>query len=254
MHANFYLQKYMVNYMKALDVAAFAVDTGLYAAFGLLIYYFIPITAPGLGTVRFWPQVIIPAVFAVLFGPWVGGFGAAFGIFINDMAIHGNPILSGMAGVTSNFAMFFIIGYVANKRIDWKIPMLSFGIVSAFLVWVAFTFVSPIEYVLLASGLVIGSYIVLLVFVWRTPKWRGYEVGSMMGLLVGSAIIGAMVPVFTLFFIMPGAKELAPLSVAAGFGYMIWTFTTEIPFLLVLGPPIIQACYQAYPNLKPKPK
>lgn len=238
--------------MRALDVAAFAVDAGLYAAFGLLLFYIIPITAPGLGTVRFWPQVIIPAVFAVLFGPWVGGFGAAVGIFINDMAIHGNPLLSLMAGVTSNFAMFFIIGYVANKRLDWKIPMLSFGIISALLVWIAFAFVSTIELAWLAAGLVIGSYIVLLCFVWRTPKWRGYEVGSMIGLLVGSAIIGAMVPLFTQFFIMPGATGLTPYSVAAGFGYVIWTFTTEIPFLLVLGPPILQACYQAYPSLKPK--
>jgi len=32
--------------------------------------------------------------------------------------------------------------------------------------------------------------------------------------------------------------------------YLVWTFSTEIPFLLVLGPPIIAAIYRAFPNLK----
>lgn len=244
----------MVRTLRALDVAAFAVDAGLYAAFGYLFYYIFPLTTPGLGLVRFWPQVIIPAVFAVIFGRWVGGFGAALGIFISDMLIHGNPILSLMAGVTSNFAMFFLIGYIANKKIDWKIPMLGFGVVSALLVWVAYAFVSPIEYVYLASGLVVGSYAVLLIVLWLTPKWRGYEVGSMIGLLIGSTIIGTMVPVFSQFFIMPGGTQLTPLAVAAGFGYLIWTFTTEIPFLIVLGPPILEACYKAYPSLSARKK
>jgi hypothetical protein len=238
----------------ALQVAAFALNVGLYTAFGYLFYYILPLTTPGLGLVRFWPQVIIPAVFAVIFGPWVGGFGAALGIFINDMLIHGNPILSLMAGVTSNFAGFWLLGYIANRNMDWKIPMLGFGIVSALLVGVAYAFVTPFEYMIFASGLVVGSYIALLIVVWLTPKWRSYEVGSMIGLLIGSAIIGIMVPVFSQFFIMPGNTELTPLAVAAGFGYLIWTFTTEIPFLIILGPPILEAVYKAYPSLKPQSK
>lgn len=232
--------------MKALDVAAFAMDAALYAAFGYIFYFVFPLTTPGLGLVRFWPQVIIPAVFAVLFGPWVGGFGAATGIFINDMLIHGNPILSLMAGVTSNFAMFALIGYIAKRKIDWKIPMLGFGGISALLVWVALTFLSTDAAIY--AGIILVSYVILLVVVWLTPKWRSYEVGSMIGLLIGSAIIGTMVPVFSQFFIMPAGTELTPLAVAAGFGYLIWTFATEIPFLLILGPPILEACYKAYPS------
>jgi hypothetical protein len=246
-----------VERLEALDVAALALNAGLYAALGYTFYYIFPLTTPGLGLVRFWPEVIIPAVFAVLFGPWVGGFGAAFGIFISDMLIHGNPILSLMAGVTSNFAGFALIGYVANKKMDWKIPMLGFGIISAVLVWIAYIFVYPtysLEYMILASGLIMGSYVVLLIVVWLTPKWRSYEVGSMIGLLIGSAIIGTMVPVFSLFFILPGGTQLTPLTVAAGFGYLIWTFTTEIPFLIVLGPPILEACYRAFPSLSVKKK
>ncbi|MGQ9565003.1 MAG: hypothetical protein ACUVT5_00455 [Candidatus Bathyarchaeales archaeon] len=233
----------------ALQVAAFALNAGLYAAFGYIFYYIFPLTTPGLGVVRFWPQVIIPAVFAVIFGPWVGGFGAAFGIFISDMLIHGNPILSLMAGVTSNFAGFWLIGYIANKNMDWKIPMLGFGIISVLLAWIALT-ILPTDAVIYA-GIIIVNYVILLIVVWLTPKWRSYEVGSMIGLLIGSVIIGTMVPVFSQFFIMPGRTELTPLAVSAGFAWLIWTFATEIPFLIILGPPILEACYKAYPSLKP---
>lgn len=235
--------------MRTIDVAALALDAGLYVVFGYVFYNLVPITAPGLGTVRFWPQVIIPAVFAALFGPWVGGFGAAIGIFINDMLIHGNPVLSLMAGVTSNFAMFFLIGVISKKNIDWKIPMIGFGVITALLVWIAYIAL-PSDQALVFSGIIIVSYAILAVVVGLTPKWRGFEVGSMTGLLVGSSIIGAMVPVFSQFFLMPGATGLTPFTVLGGFGLLLWTFASEIPFLLVFGPPILQACYSAFPNLR----
>jgi uncharacterized membrane protein len=239
--------------MKTLEVAAFAINAGLYAALGYVLYYVLPLTAPGFGTVRFWPSVIIPAVFAVLFGPWVGGFGASVGIFISDMLIHGNPILSLMAGVPSNFAMFAIIGYLAKKNTDWKISMAGCGVLTALLVWIAY-YVLALDLALFFSAIIVSSYVVLAVVVALTPSWRGFEVGSTVGLLVGSSIIGVMVPVFSQFFIMPGSSQLAPLTVIGGFTYLIFTFATEIPFLIVFGPPILAACYRAFPNLNPVKK
>jgi uncharacterized membrane protein len=105
--------------LKTIQVAAFALNAALYVALGVLLSTVIPIS---FGGVRFWPQVIVPAVFAVIFGPWVGGFGAATGIFINDMILGGDPILSVMAGITSNFLGFWLIGYIANKNIEIKNP------------------------------------------------------------------------------------------------------------------------------------
>src|SRR4030065_1050937 len=102
--------------MKALEVAVIALDAALYAALGYLFFAILPIATPGLGLVRFWPQVIIPAVFAVIFGPIVGALGAGIGIFISDMLIHGNALLSLMAGVPSNVVMFAIIGYLSMKH------------------------------------------------------------------------------------------------------------------------------------------
>jgi uncharacterized membrane protein len=190
--------------------------------------------------------VIVPAVFAVLFGPWVGGFGAAVGIFISDMLIHGNPVLSLMAGIPSNFAMFAIIGYLSKKNTDWKIPMVGCGVLAAFLVWLAYYVLAP-DLALLFTVIVVGSYVALTIVIALTPKWRGFEVGSTVGLLVGSSIIGAMVPLFSQFFIMPGNKELTPLTVTGGFVYLVFTFATEIPFLIIFGPPILAACYRAFP-------
>ena len=68
----------------------------------------------------------------------------------------------------------------------------------------------------------------------------------MTGLLIGSSIIGVTVPIFSQFF----APIPTEMTLVAVFGYLLWTFASEIPFLLILGPPILQACYQAFPRLK----
>jgi uncharacterized membrane protein len=240
--------------LKALDVAVLALDAALYAALGYAFFAILPITAPGLGLVRFWPPVIIPAVFAVVFGPLVGGLGAAVGIFISDMLIHGNALLSLMAGVPSNLVMFAVIGYVANKKVGWKIPLIGFGAVSALLIWISSVVLasSPygLEYEVLALAVVVLTYAVLVAIVVLTKKWRSYALGSTLGLLLGSTIIATMVPLFSEFFILPGSATVTPLGVTGGLIYLIWTFSTEIPFLLVLGPPIIEAVYRAFPNFR----
>ena len=69
-----------------------SLNGALYATLGYMT--FLGLFAPIVGVVRFWPGVFVPAVFAVLFGPVVGGVGASIGIFISDMLVHGNALLS----------------------------------------------------------------------------------------------------------------------------------------------------------------
>jgi hypothetical protein len=231
--------------LKTIDIAALALNAALYAVLGIFFFFVVPLA---FGPVRFWPQVVIPAVFAVVFGPWVGGLGAALGIFASDMVIHGNPLLSLMAGVTSNFVMFWLIGYISKKRIRWLPSIIIYGVGTGLLAVIAYIY-TEIIYV----GLIIGSYFIFLFFALMTqkrvpPAWQRYNVASVVGLLIGSAIIGLMVPVYFQFFI----PDAIPLSLGAGLVYFIWTFTTEIPFLLVLGPPIVAAVYAAFPILKRK--
>ena len=87
-----------------------SLNAALYTVVGYLTYAGIVVQG-----VRFWPAVIVPAVFSVLFGPLVGGVGAAIGIFISDMLSHGLLFLSLTVGVTSNFALFYVIGYFTRE-------------------------------------------------------------------------------------------------------------------------------------------
>jgi len=169
-----------------------AVNASLYTVVGCLTYFGIVVFG-----VRFWPAVVVPAVFSVLFGPLVGGVGAAIGIFICDMLSHGMPLLSLSVGVTSNFIAFYILGHMTR------------------------------EYSL-----------------------KRYVVAAAFSLLVGSAIIGVGVWVWSQFYLLPGAVELSPMPLVAAWSTFLWTFISEIPFLLVLVPPIVEAARKTIPSLR----
>jgi hypothetical protein len=234
--------------LKTLHIAAFALNAALYVALGIFVSTIFPIN---FGGVRFWPQVIIPAVFAAVFGPWVGGLGAAVGIFVSDIALGGSPVLSLMAGITSNFVGFWLLGYIANKKFDPKKSSLIYGALTAVVAAVAYVYTDPDWSI--SVGIIIGCYAVFLAIVWLRKKWASYELGSVVGLLVGSLIIGVMVPVYAALFV-PESTVFPALTDAGIFALSTWTFVTEIPFMLVLGPPIIGAIYKAFPTLvKTKP-
>jgi len=99
----------------SLDVAMLAVSASLYAVGSMLTEY----TASPWGIGQFRPAVVFPTVFAILFGPWVGGLGAAIGTFVAAMLTNGNVPLSLMAGVPGNFVGFFVLGYLASK-FSWR--------------------------------------------------------------------------------------------------------------------------------------
>ena len=135
-----------------------AICAALYAAVGLLTSFGFT-----LGGVAFWPAAFIPAIFAVLFGPWIGAVGASMGIFIRDLLYHGNPLLSLVAGVTGNFAMFFIIGYVSRIDLDRKKRVLSIIVASI----VAFSLYSVIpghsELINNSAGIIIAFLMFLVI-------------------------------------------------------------------------------------------
>jgi len=253
--------------LRAFDITLMAMNAALYAAIGYLTYFVFPIVAPTVGGVRFWPVVVIPATFAVLFGPVVGGGGAALGIFLSDMLIHGDPLLSLTAGVTSNFVCFGLIGYLSKKRIDWKKTFLSLGVGTAILITLTYLIVTPdtlinyfgttVEqglwntYVVLAIFL--ASYAVVIAMGIIRAKWRSFGAASVVGSVAGSAIIGVGVWGYTQFLALPGAIGGAQnLPYYAGLILFAWTFATEIPFMVIVVPPIVEACRKAFPQLKTK--
>ncbi|TRO46067.1 hypothetical protein E2P60_06050 [Candidatus Bathyarchaeota archaeon] len=226
--------------MKTLHIAAFSLNAASYVALGIIVSTILPLN---FGGVRFWPQVIIPAVFAAVFGPWVGGLGAAVGIFVSDIALGGSPVLSLMAGITSNFLGFWLLGYIANKKINPQKSALIYGTLTAVIAVIACIYAN-----LFSVGIIVGCYAVFLAIIWIRKKWASYELGSVIGLLVGSLIIGLMVPVYAALF-APGSTFFPGLTDTGILALFTWTFVTEIPFMLVLGPPIIEAIHKAFPTL-----
>jgi len=321
-------------HLKASEIAMIGVCAALYAVIGRLTD--LGIVAPAVGVVAFWPAVIIPAVFAVLFGPWTGGFGAAIGIFIRDVMFHGNALLSLSAGVTSNFAMFALLGYISRKETSWKKinvsgyfgPVLTFASLLLFawvipnigffngpwlagsdlgylnstltslcfigllliLIWAALrpkleveinpflggivailviglsiavpllflppgtgiTGLTPFDSMLLFVGVITGSILLIAVIAHFLPEWENYGVACVVGLGVGSTIIGLVLWGYSQILPLPGGAMYAPNYFILL--WIVWTFTTEIPFLIVIGPPILKAVYKAFPSLKPQAK
>jgi len=69
---------------------------------------------------QFRPAVVIPAFFAVVFGPWVGGVGAALGTLICDSIKHGTLYMGSLlAAVPGNFIGFLLLGYLTKRKFTW---------------------------------------------------------------------------------------------------------------------------------------
>jgi uncharacterized membrane protein len=250
-----------VMQLKAVEVAMMGICAASYAVIGRLTD--LGIVAPVVGVVAFWPAAVIPAIFAVLFGSWVGGIGAGIGIFMRDMLFHGDALLSLSAGVTSNFVAFFLIGYFSRRKLDWQKIVLGLGIgflivgLGTFVSTVflpsessAFTGLSPTNSMLLFVGVSAGSLILIGVIVRFWPEWKNYGIASVIGLGVGSTIIGFVLWLFSQFLSLPGGFSDAPTYFILL--WIVWTFATEIPFLMAIGPPVLKACYKAFPSLAPQ--
>ncbi|MEM2104242.1 MAG: ECF transporter S component [Candidatus Bathyarchaeia archaeon] len=243
--------------MKALNVAMAGVCAALYAIIGRLTDLGITF-----GGVAFWPAAVIPAAFSVLFGPWVGGTGAAIGIFIRDMLFHGDPLLSLSAGVTSNFAGCFLIGYITRTNLTWKRISTSMfiGGVAMIAGLTLPTILLPVESeiftgwpsytsALVFAVAVIASITLMTIVAKFWPEWKTYTIGSIIGLGVASLIIAPVVWAYSQVFFSAQGYFKTPLPPSLMPLIFVWTFATEIPFVLLLGPPIIKACRNAFPRL-----
>ena len=179
---------------KTRTIMLVSLNAALYTVVGYLTYAGIVVQG-----VRFWPAVVVPAAFSVLFGPIVGGVGAAIGILISDMLSHGMLFLSLSVGVSSNFAAFYFLGYAMKKY-----------------------------------------------------SLRRYLVASTVSLLIGSAIIGLGVWGWSQLFALPGSDVVTPMPLVGAVTTFAWTFVSEIPFLLLLVPPIVEVVKKALPYIEPE--
>jgi len=235
-----------------------AVNAAVYAGIGALWTVF-PLMFFG---VRFWPQVFAPAVFSVLFGPWVGGVGAAIGIFIADTVYgHHDALLSLLVGVPSNLVGFFVIGWLTNhefKNMTRRVlvaislviqPVYAVALVYGLLLLTGLqstsTYVEVVVSGLVAIVAIVGLFLV-------RNKWADFEVAASIGLAIGTAIIGVGIVVYSAVFGLPVAVGLGTKPLGTVFMYVVTasSYFTEIPFMVVLTPPIAAACRAAFPSLR----
>lgn len=233
--------------VRSLQIIATSLNAALYAVVGVMT--FLGIFAPMLGVVRFWPGVFVPAVFAVLFGPIVGGLGAAIGIFLSDMVVHGNVVLSVTVGVPSNFVMFFIIGYLSNRSFKMNVRWLF--LVGSLTIATLLTILSQLlpwqsGEAMIWIGIGGASLLILLMVGLIWPRWIQYQISATLGNLIGSLIVGFGVWSFSQFFILPGGASSLPIM--AAYTWTVWTFMNQIPFLTIIVPPILKAAYSAFPT------
>lgn len=234
------------------EIVLIAVNAALYAGVGYLT--FLGIFAPVVGTVRFWPAVVVPALFAVVYSPRIGALGAGLGIFISDMLIHGDPVLSISVGVTSNIAGFYILGVVARRLADRpRLTSLSVILQAVPLAialaasWANIFEDTATSLIFIGAGAF--SFALSITYSLYRPKYSGLVAASSLGLLVGASIIGFGVWAYSQFFSLPavaGGQTGLPLFAAAI--WFLWTYLTEIPFLMILLPPLVAAVRKALPT------
>jgi len=240
----------------SLKLVLTAVNAAVYAGIGALWTVF-PLLIFG---VRFWPQVFAPAVFSVLFGPWVGGVGAAIGIFIADVIYgHHDALLSLLVGVPSNFVGFFVIGWLTNH--DFKtfarriLVILSAVIIPVYAVALVYGLFLLSGKVTVPTDFVLVGFIVVLailgLFLMRN-KWAEFEAAASIGLGIGTAIIGVGIVAYSAIFGLPVAVGLGTKPLGSAFMYVVGasSYFTEIPFMVVLTPPVAAACRSAFPSLR----
>ncbi len=245
--------------LKAFNIAIMAVCAALYAVIGIL-------TSFGLtfGGVAFWPAAFIPAIFAVLFGPYEGGFGAAIGIFIHDTIINGQPLLSLAVGVPANFIAFFLIGYLAHKKFDNKKTIISLivgfvvilaGLLLPIIIYptnlIGFAFSTTTVEILFAA-LMIVSFALFIGIAKFSKEFRSFAVGSVIGMSIGALIIAFGVWAWSQIFFGSNQFYAAQFTGPFASAVFVWTFVTEAPFVLLLVPPIVKAVSRAFPFLRQK--
>ncbi len=118
----------------------------------------------GFGQFRW--AVVIPAFFAVIFGPLPAGIGAAIGTLIVDSVKHGQIYPGSLfAAVPGNFIGFYLMGYILRKKFTWGRFISASNLtltVANFIVAFLYVSVYKILYLGELAGLSLGAFAFLV--------------------------------------------------------------------------------------------
>ncbi|MEM1556882.1 MAG: ECF transporter S component [Candidatus Bathyarchaeia archaeon] len=185
----------------SLNVVLTALCAALYAVSSYTTAY---IPTPWLVQLR--PAVVIPAVFAVLFGPLVGGLGAAIGTFVASVLTYGTAVLTIFSGTPANFVCFYLIGKL-SKPFTWR------NFVAATLL-----------------GFLVGSVII----------------GFGLWLLLTSFSFLIPAGTYAFEMVKGSIAAIARDPAAWVLGTIVWTLGTGVICTVLIGTPILKACQKAF--------
>lgn len=244
----------MIRTRSSLTVVLSAVNAALYAGLGALWIAF-PIVVFG---IRFWPQVFVPAAFAVLFGPWVGGVGAAIGIFLADVIYgHHDALLSVLVGVPANFLGFFVLGRLTHnvptgltRRFLFALSLLIPILIAGYAIYWVYLIsgsssLGGFQYLVVGVGLL--AVLAITGLTVARNRWADFEVAASIGLGLGSLLIGVTIVAYASIFGLPTALGTLPSDPV--YAVTSFTYLSEIPFLILLTPPVVKAVRAALPSL-----
>jgi len=190
--------------MSTREIAAMALNASLYAVGSYLTAY---IPTPWIVQLR--PAVVIPAVFAVVFGPLVGGLGAAIGTFIASIVTYGTAILTIFSGTPGNLACFYLLGRFSkpyNRRNFAAGTMIGF----------------------LVGSIIIGFGL------WFLLAYLSFLIPA--GTHAHKAVQGSIAAIVR----DPAAWILSTI---------VWTLGTGAICTILIGLPVLRACEGAFPQL-----
>ncbi len=201
---------------------------------------------------QFLPGVVVPALFSITRGGWVGGAGAALGTFVGDTLfltpLHlTNPFLSLVAGVPSNFVGFLLFGRLLGGRGSWSrftvasaLSLCVGNLVAAVgVVAVLFSYLPPNAQLVTVIGLTFFWFATMVPFMFTllplmmravassptAKRWAGPSWGGESRTRVFAAGAISSVPLFGLFALSLGpwfASLLGPLNpVSATVSYLV---------------------------------
>ena len=154
----------------SLSLSGTAVCAALYAI-GCFLTAYVP--SPW-GAGQFRPAVVIPAFFAVVFGPVPAGVGAALGTLIADSAKYGYLYPgSYLASVWGNLLGFFLFG-VITRRFSWGRFVVASNVtltVANFIVAVLYVMVFKILYLGDPKYLAFSNEAVIIFILGLTVWW-----------------------------------------------------------------------------------
>jgi len=197
----------------AKKLSLISVNAALYA---VAIAVTSPIPTPW-GVGHFRPGVVIPAFFSVVFGPFIGGVGAAIGCFIGDFALSffglTTPLLSLIAGVPGNLIGFYVLGCLTSK---WR--SLSAFILSSFIA--------------LLIGNLVAALGVLTYFWFIVPSWAPLPLNVKFAITAGLTLFWLVTMIIFMVPLVPVIIRCAKPSLERmgfkGNCDLVWEFPLRI--------------------------